>query len=217
MKSHSPPPNIPLSNLFTATTLFTATILRHYCTTKPDAIRYRPGTRYMLLYSKSDKVPAHWPCRTLGPTVHVSPPSTWVQWWNIQGANQRHVDKSPRKARTTGLPQQARARQARIWRAHLELASGSPRAHLKLVVELAHCELVHSELEDGDSPQTCFLESVSVRAPLLQTRAASFFRVHSPLRSLPPLWLDNITSRQDLELRAPPSLIRHDGWQQPSN
>ena len=50
-----------------------------------------------------------------------------------------------------------------------------------------------------------------MQAPLLRTSLTSLFRVHSPPRSSPLLWIDNITSRQDLELSAPPSLIRRDG------
>ena len=103
-----------------------------------------------MLYSKSDEMPVHWPRRTLGPIVHVSP--------HPREFNQHHFRRAPRRARTTGLPQQARASRARmseLSRAHLELSLSSPTTSSSLVssLELACSKLAQSSMMVSSSPR----------------------------------------------------------------
>ena len=83
MGSHSSHPNtvrvVPLAPLnFTCLDYVALPFFLSYLSPTKHCLKGRPSDKYSLgyivvLYSKSDKVPAHWPRRTLGPIHHVSP------------------------------------------------------------------------------------------------------------------------------------------------
>ena len=97
----------------------------------------------ILLYSKSDRVPTHWPCWTLGPMHHMSP----------HPREERHLRKQ-----TSSMA--ARAKVSCLLSASRQLVDSElPRAAPFAVWQLAYGELPFTSLQliNGELPPSRFV------------------------------------------------------------
>ena len=107
----------------------------------------------LVLYPKSDKVPAHWSRWTVGPVVYVSTLSVWAQWQNTQLANQ-------------GRPRDARAPHGS---SPCESAPHKGGRLCELTMPQACIELDQCELTSS-SPSTSSIDANSPQARLARAR-----------------------------------------------
>ena len=131
----------------------------------------------VLLYSKSDKVPAHWPHRTLGPIHHVSPYPYEFKGETSKEHTNTTLGEHPGELASQVCPNQLRLDELKYG----DLTSSSPTASSSL----------GSSLEQGEltpSLRPRFRSSMSF--PVVNS--SYLILVYSPLCSLPLLWLDNI-------------------------